>query len=132
MAVEIKNDYLKKAEEIITPEDYKTHEDDVNYIFRLVDENYSEEMCNLAYNKIYTFLTSESQQNQWYGGSRVGQFEDQSAITTAFFKQQTNKLFEQVYGIHLDIPSETFTLGNHKLGPDTLIINFASAHQCPA
>ena len=49
-----------------------------------------------------------------------------------FFKKLADKLLNAVYGIELDVPDTLFTYGNNKLADDTLVINFTSAHRCPA
>jgi hypothetical protein len=133
-AIEIKKEYEKTAQEVIpqTYVEYKNNNLTINDVFNQLDTQEPDKMCALVSKKVYDFLTSNEVKKQWCKGTRTGKFKGEGELETAFFKQQTEKMFTQVYGVHLDIPSETFTLGNHKLGDDTLIINFASAHQCPA
>ncbi len=58
--------------------------------------------------------------------------DDGRQIEADYFAHLTNKMLTQVYGMQLDMPDNPFSLGNNKLSDDTLIINFTSAHRCPA
>ena len=53
-------------------------------------------------------------------------------VQSDYFKRMADKLMVNVYGLELNIPESTFTYGNNKLANDTLVINFTSAHRCPA
>lgn len=53
-------------------------------------------------------------------------------VQTEYFKKMADKLMNAVYGINLNVPDTLFTYGNNKLADDTLVINFTSAHRCPA
>lgn len=53
-------------------------------------------------------------------------------VENDYFKALADKIFKNVYGINLDVPDSAFTYGNNKLPNDTLVINFTSAHRCPA
>lgn len=53
-------------------------------------------------------------------------------IKADYYTHMTNKMLKNVYGMELNIPKDVFTLGNNKLAKDTLVINFTSAHRCPA
>jgi len=58
-----------------------------------------------------------------------GVFED---MEVEYLTNLVDKLISNSYGVGLDIPNTPFTYGNSKLPKDTLVINFTSAHRCPA
>ena len=47
-------------------------------------------------------------------------------------KSLIDQYLEYKYGLTVDIPSISYSLGNSKLPSNTLIVNFTSAHGCPA
>lgn len=47
-------------------------------------------------------------------------------------KSLIDQYLEYKYGLSVDIPSISYSLGNNKLPSNTLIVNFTSAHGCPA
>ena len=53
-------------------------------------------------------------------------------VQADYFKKMADKMIRAVYGVDLNIPDSLFTYGNNKLADDTLVINFTSAHRCPA
>ena len=60
---------------------------------------------------------------------------DENAMTelkNLYFKAQFNKLLNSKFGYDFKIPTAMYTFGNAKLPEDTLVINFTSAHRCPA
>lgn len=58
--------------------------------------------------------------------------EEGKQVEAQYFTHLVNKMLTQVYGMQLTMPEDIFSLGNNKLSKDTLIINFTSAHRCPA
>lgn len=54
------------------------------------------------------------------------------AIKTDYYHSLLEKLINSVYGISLEMPGNPFTYGNAKLPSSSLIVNFTSAHRCPA
>lgn len=51
----------------------------------------------------------------------------------ALYKRQILERYViATYGMNVEMPGDAFTLGNNKLPSDTLVINFTSAHRCPA
>lgn len=96
--------------------------------------------------KVFNFLKSDF--GEYLKGTRVKSFAEKygvdgkadllkdpnikKEIELEYYKHLTNKMFGNVYGMELDMPSDIFTLGNNKLAKDTLVINFTSAHRCPA
>lgn len=71
-----------------------------------------------------------------YYNSETGKFEKEKLTPTETLKKMResflNRYMTNVYGMGIDIPKETFVLGNHKLSDTTLIVNFTSAMRCPA
>lgn len=53
-------------------------------------------------------------------------------IQALYKRQILERYVEATYGMNVDMPGAAFTLGNNKLPSDTLVINFTSAHRCPA
>ena len=72
--------------------------------------------------------------SQKYGMTNKKEFYDthKDIVVADYFKNLADKIFRNVYGINLDVPEKLFTYGNNKLAEDTLVINFTSAHRCPA
>lgn len=54
------------------------------------------------------------------------------AVKTDYYSNLLEKTINAVYGISLDMPNNPFTYGNAKLPSSSLIVNFTSAHRCPA
>ena len=69
-----------------------------------------------------------------YGIENKAEFyaQHKDMVQTDYFKNIADKMFRNVYGIDLNVPETLFTYGNQKLADDTLVINFTSAHRCPA
>lgn len=57
---------------------------------------------------------------------------DDPRVLTKMRESFINRYMTNVYGMGIDIPEETFVVGNHKLSDTTLIVNFTSAMRCPA
>lgn len=53
-------------------------------------------------------------------------------LKNLYFKAEFNKLLNSKFGYDFRIPTSIYTYGNSKLPDDTLVINFTSAHRCPA
>lgn len=53
-------------------------------------------------------------------------------IQALYKRQILERYVEATYGMNVDMPATAFTFGNNKLPSDTLVINFTSAHRCPA
>lgn len=53
-------------------------------------------------------------------------------IQALYKRQILERYVEATYGMNVDMPVDAFTYGNNKLPSDTLVINFTSAHRCPA
>lgn len=53
-------------------------------------------------------------------------------IQALYKRQILERYVEATYGMNVEMPGDAFTLGNNKLPSDTLVINFTSAHRCPA
>lgn len=53
-------------------------------------------------------------------------------IQALYKRQILERYVEATYGMNVEMPGDAFTLGNQKLPSDTLVINFTSAHRCPA
>ena len=55
-----------------------------------------------------------------------------SDLKNLYFKAMFNKILNSKFGYDFKIPTSMYTMGNAKLPDDTLVINFTSAHRCPA
>ena len=53
-------------------------------------------------------------------------------IQALYKRQILERYVEATYGMNVEMPVDAFTYGNQKLPSDTLVINFTSAHRCPA
>lgn len=53
-------------------------------------------------------------------------------VQALYKRQLLERYVEATYGMNVDMPVDAFTYGNNKLPSDTLVINFTSAHRCPA
>lgn len=53
-------------------------------------------------------------------------------IQALYKRQLLERYVEATYGMNVEMPAKAFTFGNNKLPSDTLVINFTSAHRCPA
>ena len=53
-------------------------------------------------------------------------------VQALYKRQLLERYVEATYGMNVDMPVGAFTYGNNKLPSDTLVINFTSAHRCPA
>ena len=69
-----------------------------------------------------------------YGEADKNKFYDEhkEEIIPRYLHKIANKMFNAVYGVDLQVPNTLFTYGNNKLHEDTVVINFTSAHRCPA
>ncbi len=77
-----------------------------------------------GYNDIYGFKGKNAKTDLYAAHKDI--------VQADYFKRMADKLMNAVYGISLDVPDTLFTYGNNKLADDTLVINFTSAHRCPA
>lgn len=55
-----------------------------------------------------------------------------AAIKADYYRNLLEKVINAVYGMDLQCPNVPFTYGNSKLPKSSLVINFTSAHRCPA
>lgn len=55
-----------------------------------------------------------------------------SDLKNLYFKAMFNKLLNSKFGYDFKMPTSMYTYGNAKLPNDTLVINFTTAHRCPA
>ena len=53
-------------------------------------------------------------------------------LKNLYFKAEFNKVMNSQFGYDFKIPGAMYTYGNAKLPDDTLVINFTTAHRCPA
>lgn len=53
-------------------------------------------------------------------------------LKNLYFKAEFNKVLNSKFGYDFKIPGAMYTYGNSKLPNDTLVINFTTAHRCPA
>ena len=53
-------------------------------------------------------------------------------LRNLYFKSMFNKMLNSKFGYDFKMPTAMYTFGNAKLPEDTLVINFTSAHRCPA
>ena len=75
--------------------------------------------------------TSQASGGRGYDSGRTDA-ENVKAAKPLYYAQLVDKYFTSKYGYQLEIPKTSFTIGNNKLPNDTLVINFTSAHRCPA
>ena len=64
--------------------------------------------------------------------AKNGDEEALSELRNLYFKAEFNKILNSKFGYDFKIPTSMYTYGNAKLPDDTLVINFTSAHRCPA
>lgn len=53
-------------------------------------------------------------------------------LRNLYFKAEFNKVMNSKFGYDFKVPGAMYTYGNSKLPKDTLVINFTTAHRCPA
>lgn len=53
-------------------------------------------------------------------------------LKNLYFKAEFNKVMNSKFGYDFKMPGAMYTYGNSKLPNDTLVINFTTAHRCPA
>ena len=53
-------------------------------------------------------------------------------LRNLYFKAEFNKVMNSKFGYDFKVPGAMYTYGNSKLPNDTLVINFTTAHRCPA
>jgi hypothetical protein len=53
-------------------------------------------------------------------------------LKNLYFKAMFNKMLNSKFGYEFKMPTAMYTYGNSKLPEDTLVINFTTAHRCPA
>jgi len=53
-------------------------------------------------------------------------------LKNLYFKAMFNKMLNSKFGYDFKMPTAMYTFGNAKLPEDTLVVNFTSAHRCPA
>ena len=53
-------------------------------------------------------------------------------LKNLYFKAEFNKVMNSKFGYDFNMPGAMYTYGNSKLPKDTLVINFTTAHRCPA
>ena len=64
--------------------------------------------------------------------AKNGDAEALSSLKNLYFKAMFNKMLNSKFGYDFKMPTAMYTYGNSKLPDDTLIINFTTAHRCPA
>ena len=78
----------------------------------------------------------ENEDNPTYGEmaemAKNGDAEALSSLKNLYFKAMFNKMLNSKFGYDFKMPTAMYTYGNSKLPDDTLIINFTTAHRCPA
>lgn len=78
----------------------------------------------------------EDPNNPTYGElSNMAKGGDKNALDVLknlYFKAEFNKVMNSKFGYDFKMPGAMYTYGNSKLPNDTLVINFTSAHRCPA
>ena len=78
----------------------------------------------------------ENENNPTYGEmAEMAKNGDVNALTdlkNIYFKAMFNKMLNSKFGYDFKMPTSMYTYGNAKLPNDTLVINFTTAHRCPA
>lgn len=78
----------------------------------------------------------EDENNPTYGEmAEMVKNGDENALETLrdlYFKAMFNKMLNSKFGYDFKMPTAMYTYGNSKLPEDTLVINFTTAHRCPA
>ena len=64
--------------------------------------------------------------------ANAGDGEAFATLKNLYFKAEFDKILNGKFGYNFNIPGAMYTYGNAKLPNDTLVINFTSAHKCPA
>lgn len=79
---------------------------------------------------------AENKKNPTYGQmaemAKNGDEEALSQLRNLYSKAMFDKILNGKFGYDFKIPASMYTYGNAKLPNDTLIVNFTSAHRCPA
>ena len=79
---------------------------------------------------------NENPNNPTYGQlAEMAENGDEKALIdlkNLYFKAMFNKMLNSKFGYDFKMPTAMYTYGNSKLPNDTLVINFTTAHRCPA
>ena len=97
------------------------------------DHHFDEDPNNPTYGQMATIIRDAMKQAK----ENNGQIDEKTqnmldGLKNIYFKAQFNKLLNSKFGYDFRIPTAIYTYGNSKLPDDTLVINFTSAHRCPA
>lgn len=111
----------------------------VGYDFENLD------LTNVPDSEIWSYFKSGTRQNHHFGEdennptygelaemAKNGNQEALSDLKNLYFKAMFNKILNSKFGYDFKIPTSMYTFGNSKLPDDTLVINFTTAHRCPA
>lgn len=103
------------------------------------------DLTNVPENEIFSYFRDgtrrnhnldEDPNNPTYGElSVMAKKGDKNAATilrNLYFKAEFNKIMNSKFGYDFTMPGAMYTYGNSKLPNDTLVINFTTAHRCPA
>lgn len=103
------------------------------------------DLTNVTPDEICTYFKTGSRQdhhlgeddsNPTYGEmAEMAKNGDENALETLrdlYFKAMFNKMLNSKFGYDFKMPTAMYTYGNSKLPEDTLVINFTTAHRCPA
>ena len=68
----------------------------------------------------------------WKTGSEKRKVMSDEKAKASMMKSRVDEYLKARYGVALELPNTVFSSGNQKLTKTTLIVNFTSAHRCPA
>ena len=142
-------EYLSKTKPAATPEKVNKKgevvrpavpaDKTVGYDFENLD------LTNVTDDEITRYFKSGTRQDHHFGEDEnnptYGEMADMAKngdkkaladLKNLFFKAMFNKMLNSKFGYDFKMPTAMYTYGNSKLPNDTLVINFTTAHRCPA
>lgn len=103
------------------------------------------DLTNVSDEEIYKYFKTGTRQDHHFGDDKdnptYGEMSDMAKngdkkaladLKNLYFKAMFNKMLNSKFGYDFKMPTAMYTYGNSKLPNDTLVINFTTAHRCPA
>lgn len=97
------------------------------------NHNFDEDPNNPTYGEMSDMIKAAMENVKKNGGEIDENTKNMlDGLKNLYFKAEFNKLLNSKFGYDFRIPTSIYTYGNSKLPDDTLVINFTTAHRCPA
>ena len=142
-------EYLSKSKPTATPEKKNKKGDTLSHALpadKVVGYDIENlDLTNVTNDEIYRYFKTGTRQDHHFGENKdnptygemaeMAKNGDENALTSLknlYFKAMFNKMLNSKFGYDFKMPSAMYTYGNSKLPNDTLVINFTTAHRCPA